>query len=351
MFKNSDIKISFIIPVYNSAKYLNECVDSILSQSYENFEIILVDDGSSDSSPSICDYYSARHNNIIVIHQENSGVASSRNVGIKQSSGDYLFFIDNDDWIDGSKIINLIGLIRETKADIIINKYCIVNENSKKSIGNNLLDNKLIGSLNSSSILKYFVDKRINIMAPWEYVVKRSVLIDNQIFFYPSNSGVDDSVFTPILFCYCNSFAINNDIIYFWRRRADSQGRKIVDDKYISKMISTITILESYIIKFDSKNKKDYLYFSVYKNFFALFGRYYDYSSKDRVLLKEYFLDNKGLIKKSVLRSGLVHRILNLFCGNFFGLIISFRLACFKGIISSIINYYIFNFRLLIKHR
>ena len=93
-------KISVIVPVYNVEKYLARCVDSILAQSYQNLEVILVDDGSQDNSGNICDEYAAKDNRIRVIHKENGGLSSARNAGIDAASGEYITFVDSDDWIE-----------------------------------------------------------------------------------------------------------------------------------------------------------------------------------------------------------------------------------------------------------
>lgn len=95
-----NILISIIVPVYNNELYLEKCLDSLLAQTYTDFEIILVDDGSTDSSPRICDEYQAKDSRIRVIHQSNGGLSDARNAGIRISSGEYLTFVDSDDWTD-----------------------------------------------------------------------------------------------------------------------------------------------------------------------------------------------------------------------------------------------------------
>ena len=87
-------------PVYKAEKYLRRCVDSILAQTYRNFELILIDDGSPDNSGSICDEYMQKDKRVKVFHQENQGVSSSRNLGIEQAQGEWITFIDSDDWVD-----------------------------------------------------------------------------------------------------------------------------------------------------------------------------------------------------------------------------------------------------------
>lgn len=101
-------KVSLIIPVYRTEKYLRQCIDSVLSQTYGDIEVILVDDGSPDSCGEICDEYSARHNRIKVIHKANEGLSMARNDGISESTGDYIFFLDSDDYISPSCIESLV---------------------------------------------------------------------------------------------------------------------------------------------------------------------------------------------------------------------------------------------------
>ena len=93
-------KISIIIPIYNTALYLNKCLDSIINQTYKNIEIILINDGSKDNSLKICQEYTFRDNRIILINKQNAGVSQARNDGIKIASGDYIMFVDSDDWLE-----------------------------------------------------------------------------------------------------------------------------------------------------------------------------------------------------------------------------------------------------------
>lgn len=110
--------ISIIVPVYNVEKYLTRCIDSILNQSYRNIEIILVDDGSPDNCGAICDKYAKKDARIKVIHKKNGGLSSARNAGIEISTGDYIGFIDSDDWIAEDMYEHLLRLIKDTKSDV-----------------------------------------------------------------------------------------------------------------------------------------------------------------------------------------------------------------------------------------
>ena len=112
--------ISVIVPVYNVGKYLRECLDSIVNQTYKNLEIILVDDGSLDDSGKICDEYAEKDSRIKVIHKENGGVSDARNVGMEISTGEYIFFVDSDDYIEKNAIKEFVGIAERENADIVI---------------------------------------------------------------------------------------------------------------------------------------------------------------------------------------------------------------------------------------
>lgn len=112
-------EISVIVPVYNSGKYLRECIDSILAQTFSDFELILIDDGSTDDSPAICDEYAARDHRIHVIHQPNSGVSAARNAGIEAAKGQWIMFVDSDDMIKPDMVQTLLDEAERTDADIV----------------------------------------------------------------------------------------------------------------------------------------------------------------------------------------------------------------------------------------
>ena len=111
--------ISVIIPVYNVEPYLRQCVDSVLSQTYQNIEIILVDDGSTDSSGIICDDYAHKHNNLKVIHKKNAGLSEARNSGLEVANGSYIAFIDSDDWISKDNFEKMITEINMQHSDFV----------------------------------------------------------------------------------------------------------------------------------------------------------------------------------------------------------------------------------------
>ena len=121
-------KISIIVPVYNVEKYLSHCIDSILCQTYPNCEVILIDDGSTDSSGKICDEYITQNGNVRVLHKENEGVSAARNLGVSIATGDYIGFVDADDYIEPNMYTELYNSLQEKQADLVICCFDYVDE-------------------------------------------------------------------------------------------------------------------------------------------------------------------------------------------------------------------------------
>lgn len=111
--------ISVIVPVYQAEKYIDICVESILSQTYQNLEVILVDDGSNDSSVVKCDYFCKADSRVKVIHKKNGGVASARNTGLEAATGEYIMFVDSDDWVEKNMIADMLAMAKDAEADIV----------------------------------------------------------------------------------------------------------------------------------------------------------------------------------------------------------------------------------------
>ena len=114
------IKFSFIIPVYKSEKYLPECIDSILRQTYKDYEIILVDDGSPDRSGALCDEYAEQYTEIHALHKKNGGASSARNLGVKKAQGEYIIFLDSDDYWDSDGGLHKINILLSPEVDVVV---------------------------------------------------------------------------------------------------------------------------------------------------------------------------------------------------------------------------------------
>ncbi|WP_299099293.1 glycosyltransferase family 2 protein [uncultured Alistipes sp.] len=185
--------ISVIVPVYNVEKYLPQCIESILSQTYANFELILINDGSNDSSPTICDEYCRKDARIRVLHQQNKGVSSARNNGIKHAQGEWITFIDSDDWVDKEYLLNFD--VDKTTADIVIQGLCYRNESDVELAGLHVVD---LPNMTLSSIATYSELANNDVLSlgyPWGKCYRMNILKANQLFFDESISFHEDHIF------------------------------------------------------------------------------------------------------------------------------------------------------------
>lgn len=174
------IKVSVIVPVYNVERYLRRCIDSILRQSFLALEIILVDDGSEDSSGAICDEYCMKDERIRVIHKKNGGLSSARNAGISMAKGEYIALIDSDDFIYPNMIEKMYSKARECKVDMVMCGY----ECRSQSDDTILLETHNITLdciVDSQKALEYLVDGRFDFMVmAWNKLYHRNLFVQNQ---------------------------------------------------------------------------------------------------------------------------------------------------------------------------
>ena len=217
-------KVSVIIPVYNDEKYLANCIDSVLKQSYSNLEIILVDDGSTDKTPEICEKYRGKYQNIRVLHKKNGGVGSSRNAGLAMATGDYVLFIDDDDWIEGNHIEELYNLLKKTDADIAVANFNYFFEERATYgyvIRNEDYFEKIYTPQEWFGIEYETTPYNMSLMfvVPWGKLYKRA-LFNNIV--YPVNKRVEDDLTTWKIYLLANKISYMNKPLYFHRVFDDS---------------------------------------------------------------------------------------------------------------------------------
>ena len=217
-------KISVIIPVYNDEKYLANCLNSVLKQSYSNLEIILVDDGSTDKTPEICEKYREKYQNIRVLHKKNGGVGSSRNAGLAMATGDYVLFIDDDDWIEDNHIEELYNLLKKNDADIAVGNFTYFEEENSAFRFTIKEDDYFEKAYTPQDwfTLEYETlpyNMSLIFVVPWCKLYKRS-LFKNIV--YPVNKRVEDDLTTWKIYLLADKIAYMNSPIYFHRIFDDS---------------------------------------------------------------------------------------------------------------------------------
>lgn len=208
--------VSIIVPIYNVESYLRRCLDSIVNQTYTNLEIILVDDGSPDNCPQICDEYAAKDNRIVVIHRENGGLSDARNVGLDICKGEYISFVDSDDWVNERYIEALFNLTIKVDADIAIGEHeKIYNEQIYSS---RIVEKKqILFPLEAIEVL--FQRKYLSFILSWGKLYKKH-LFDNVKF--PKGRFHEDEFTSFILFYNANKIAYTSEILYYYYQRTDS---------------------------------------------------------------------------------------------------------------------------------
>lgn len=193
-------KVSIIIPVYNAEKYLERCIDSLINQTYKNIEIIAINDGSKDNSLNILKKYQRENKNIKVHTQENIGISKTRNKGIKHATGDYIMFVDNDDFLDSDYIETYIEELKEREYDVIIGGYRRVNTKNKIIKEIRLKNKKWCAYM---------------IVAPWAKLYKREYVKKKNLEFLNSNIG-EDIYFTLPAVSLTENIKIISYIGYNW---------------------------------------------------------------------------------------------------------------------------------------
>lgn len=234
-----DNLVSVIVPVYNVERYLKKCIESIINQTYKNLEIFLVDDGSTDNSGKICDEYAKKDNRINVIHKENKGVSSARNAGINEAKGEWIAFIDADDWIEENYIEELLKNTSK-EIDIVQCGYYRVVANNKESIncdGNDEVRNKeefLIGCLNPQMAYGLCHTK----------IIRKSKIKD--IRFDEEIVVCEDALFNIELSENVNRVKIIKIPLYNYHIHQDSVVRKY-DVNYSSKYEKALKVIDDYL--------------------------------------------------------------------------------------------------------
>lgn len=228
-------KISVIVPVYNSEKYLERCVESILKQTYGNLEVILVDDGSTDTSSIICDRYAQIDQRIKVIHKKQGGVCDARNSGLEIATGDYLTFVDNDDFILPDMYEILLSNMYKYRVKLSMCSYSLYYEERGMEYAKTDIYTK---KMNSMEALHIFHTKgRIDMIVPWNKLYRRELFDGIR---YPACRTFDDEFVTYKLLWRAGEICFTNQQFYFFRQRMDSITHTLTLKKYTDYMDALI---------------------------------------------------------------------------------------------------------------
>lgn len=283
-------KISIIVPIYRVEKYIHRCVDSILNQTYHNLEIILVDDGSPDGCPAICDEYAKQDERVIVIHQKNQGLSAARNAGLDKASGKYIFFVDSDDFIEENVIKIMVESAEENNADLVLCNYMCVDEQGNelktkytKKLGKKVLNPRDVFAQSCEDGGAVFV-------VAWNKLYKRELWVDYR---YPVGKLHEDEFVFCHIVSQCNTIISAGYTGYYYVQRDGS----IMSSPSLR---SCVDALDAYMERIDWYIENDMKLMA--KNLFSLWylvcADLY-HTERNRSILKKY-LSNANHYQKMI---------------------------------------------------
>jgi glycosyltransferase involved in cell wall biosynthesis len=227
--------ISIIVPVYKVEDYLEKCIKSILAQSLTNFELILIDDGSPDKCGEICDSYADKDSRINVIHKKNEGLSSARNTGLDIAKGEYIGFIDSDDWIESNMYETLLALLVDNNADIAQCEF--IKSCDEEGIVDNS-DRKNIETFNNiESLRNLYNEKSISTVVSWNKLYRRS-LFENVRF--PKGKIHEDEFTTHKLLYKSKKLVYTDKAFYYYRQNPNS----IMNSKFNKKRLDILDAMQ-----------------------------------------------------------------------------------------------------------
>ena len=283
-----ETKISIIIPIYNSEKYLEKCLESVTTQSFKNIEILLINDGSTDNSLNICYKFEKKDSRIKIITKENSGVSGARNIGILNSVGEYIVFVDSDDYCQSNMIESIIKNINEN--ELLIFSYNKVMKNKEINYSAGKID------INKNNIEEKIVNEDRIGGYLWNKVFKSSIIKENKIKFDSNITFCEDLLFVFEYVQKIEKIVYLEDTLYNYRIRKGSK----TSNMFSKKNISMLNVYSSLIDLTKNDNIKENLKFN-YLMMFYQFRNYYNLTDiRNDILKEESEIQKKQSIKKKI---------------------------------------------------
>lgn len=308
--ENNDL-ISVIVPVYNVESYLRKCLDSIVGQTYKKLEIILVDDGSTDGSGSICDEYAKEDHRIKVIHKDNDGVSSARNIGIDNVKGKYILFVDADDIVNERYVEILYIELLKHKVDIV---FCGIKSIYVKSGEETIIGVKkeFQGNINKDFIKFYRKNLFLITAGPYAKIYKANIIKSNNLKFDESYNNVEDYLFNLQYYSFIKPFYVSLEVLYYYYHYGRGSAVEIFSEKRWSDEFRALSFLKQWledrkvagryfimttrivaIVRMffeDKTNRSIGKKYYEYKELCKKVQKYIDYDYEDECKVKHYFI-------------------------------------------------------------
>ncbi len=250
-------ELSVIIPVYKTEKYLRECVDSVLREAPQNSEIILVDDGSPDNCPQICDEYAEKDSRVQVIHKENAGVSAARNSAIEIAQGERIFFLDSDDYVP----TDYFKILMSYPADLVISNYRAFYEDGTPDIYGE------IKTIRYDSLQSYLLDFHKYFATafnfPWGKLYKASIIKEYNIRFNPSIIVSEDAIFNVEYYQYCKNIQMVSEVQLQYRQLPTSASKRFFPDLF-QWYLTSYNIIKDLLSKYGAFSKENEEHFYIH---------------------------------------------------------------------------------------
>ncbi|MBE6638183.1 MAG: glycosyltransferase [Ruminococcaceae bacterium] len=287
--ENENIVFSIVVPIYKVEPYLARCVDSLINQTYPHIEIVLVDDGSPDNCPAICDKYAKEDSRIRVIHKKNGGLSDARNAGIDAATGDYIIFVDSDDYIETDTCEKLLPYA-QTQSDVLI------GEGVPEGGGVRLTHGYTRDIHTGIQYLKIALQHRSMPMAAWLYVYKRSFLCENDLRF---RFGIthEDEDFTPRAFLKAKSVLETGLLFYHYIIRDNSITTRKDLSKNGQDLYDTCVRLANIYRQLEDAELKQLLLDSLVMKYLSLSQTGRLYQCGKEYIHKKFVIKNAYLLK------------------------------------------------------
>lgn len=326
------MKFSIIVPIYNVEKYIEECVDSVLKQTYTDFELILVDDGSPDNSSAICDAYALKDDRIVVLHKENGGLSDARNAGIKASKGDYVIFIDGDDfWHTTSALEKIADFLEKNKTHIVQfghEMYIHSEDRIIKGADRNY-------SSNNGKPFDLLLHNLVSVgglaISACSMVIDRSFLVDNNLYFV-KGLKTEDLEWAIRMFLLEPDFCLIDEYFYAYRK---DHGNTISSSVDYNHLCDYCWIIENSVALVENSRESIKNSLMSYLMYHVLIASAFCYKAKlNKKQKKEILSRLKGISKKRICKYTLDKKVklANLI----------YRFAGFK-VMSMVLGFYLNN--------
>lgn len=282
--------ISIIIPIYNTSEYLEECIKSIINQTYKDFEIILINDGSTDNSLSICQYYESHDNRIRLLNQKNSGVSKTRNHGLNYVQGEWVLFVDSDDYILPNALETMFNLAQQNMSDIILcNAYKLCNGKYQSlfKLSNETKPIKVVD-------IKHF--------ALWGYLFKVKIIKNNNIKFIDNLAYSEDLLFITNIIPFCKNITYCNSHVYVYRVNPTSACNSINSKKIYHQIYAANQLISLTKEYYEDKQDSNYLIHKISELIKCGIYAYWEQSPNNRHIKSLYTMYKKNIGTSTILK-------------------------------------------------